>query len=242
MTTRARLFCGAVAGPLFLLVVLIQDYTRPGFDPRVHALSLLSLGRWGWIQILNFVVAGALDVLYARGLRRRVAGRVGSIIAGSIGVYGLALIVVGVFPTDPSNGFPPGSIALPEPSWHGLIHGLGALFVFVPLAASLVLFARWFSRRRERGWAAYTGASAVLMVALFFGGVSGPLRLARMLRLATLIGWMAPAMCAIRLIQDSTRSTDGLRSSGSSRSAMPATRTVAMAPASTTSGPARTPF
>lgn len=202
MTTRTLLICGAVAGPLFLLVVLLQDYTRPGFDPRTHALSLLSLGRWGWIQILNFVVTGALDVLYARGLWNRLDGRLGAFAAGCIGVHGLALIVVGVFPTDPSGGFPPGSVAPPGPSWHGFVHGLGALFVFLPLAAALVLFARWFAARRARGWAVYTAASAVVMVGLFFGGVSSPLRLARLLRLATLVGWMAPAMCAIRLASD----------------------------------------
>ncbi len=56
--TRILLLCGAIAGPLFILTVLIQDYTRPGFDPRLDPLSLLSLGDWGWVQIVNFVLAG----------------------------------------------------------------------------------------------------------------------------------------------------------------------------------------
>ena len=33
--TRILLLCGAIAGPLFIFTVLIQDYTRPGFDPRL---------------------------------------------------------------------------------------------------------------------------------------------------------------------------------------------------------------
>jgi hypothetical protein len=45
--TRMLLLCGAIAGPLFLLILLIQDYTRPGFDPRFDILSLFSLGDWG---------------------------------------------------------------------------------------------------------------------------------------------------------------------------------------------------
>ena len=57
--TRILLLCGAIAGPLFLLTLLIQDYTVPGFDPRLDMLSLLSLGIWGWVQIANFVLAGA---------------------------------------------------------------------------------------------------------------------------------------------------------------------------------------
>ncbi len=41
---RTLLLCGAIAGPLFVLIVLIQDYTRSSFDPRLQPLSLLSLG------------------------------------------------------------------------------------------------------------------------------------------------------------------------------------------------------
>src|SRR5258708_21267272 len=63
--TRLLLLCGAIAGPFFLFTVLIQDYTRPGFDPRLDPLSLLSLGDWGWVQIANFALAAVLNLLYA---------------------------------------------------------------------------------------------------------------------------------------------------------------------------------
>ena len=77
--TRILLLCGAIAGPLFILTVLIQDYTRPAFDPRLQGLSLLSLGEWGWVQIVNFVLAGVLNLLYAGGLWRRLhPGRAGT--------------------------------------------------------------------------------------------------------------------------------------------------------------------
>lgn len=52
--TRRLLLCGGLAGPLFILLVLLQDYSVPGFDPRTHLLSQLALGRWGWVQVLNF--------------------------------------------------------------------------------------------------------------------------------------------------------------------------------------------
>jgi hypothetical protein len=211
MNPRTQLLCGAAAGPLFLFVVLVQDYTRPGFNPRIHPLSLLSLGELGWIQVLNFVGAGVLNLCYARGLWKRLQGRVASIGAPlCIGVYGLALIVVGLFPTDPTGGFPPGSIAPDTPSWHGVVHALGALFVFIPLAVSLAMFWRLFRRERQRGWATYASLSGIIVVALFLGGVSGPLRLARMLRLATLIGWMAPSMVALKLVP--ARQEGGLHS------------------------------
>lgn len=69
--TRALLVCGAIAGPLFLLIVLVQDYTRPSFNPRTQVLSLLELGPLGWVQTVNFVLAGVLNLLYAIGLWRR---------------------------------------------------------------------------------------------------------------------------------------------------------------------------
>jgi hypothetical protein len=68
--TRALLACGVVAGPLFLVVALLQALTRDGFDLGRHPLSLLSLGELGWIQIANFVVAGLLSVASAVGMRR----------------------------------------------------------------------------------------------------------------------------------------------------------------------------
>ncbi len=199
--TRILLLCGAIAGPLFVLTVLIQDYTRPAFDPRLQPLSLLSLGEWGWVQIVNFVLAGVLNLLYAVGLWRRLhPGRAGTWGPLLIGAYGLGLIAVGVFRTDPAHGFPPGVIAPTQPSWHGAIHALGGLFIFVVLAAALVVFARYFLARKERLWAFYCLASAVLLLLLFFGGINNAVLMARFLRLATLIGWMAASVIAIKLL------------------------------------------
>ena len=199
--TQTLLRCGAIAGPLFILIVLVQDYTRPGFDPRLQPLSLLSLGDWGWVQILNFVLAGALNLLYAAGLRRRLhPGRASTWGPILIGAYGLGLIAVGVFRTDPANGFPPGVVAPTQPSWHGIIHALGGLFIFVVLAAALAVFTRLFLTRKEPGWAYYCLASAVLIIVVFFGGIHDPTLMARTLRLGTLIGWMAASLVAVKFL------------------------------------------
>ena len=199
--TRILLLCGAIAGPLFILTVLIQDYTRPAFDPRLQALSLLSLGDWGWVQIVNFVLAGVLNLLYAGGLWRRLhPGRAGTWGPILIGAYGLGLILVGIFRTDPANGFPPGVPAATQPSWHGAIHALGALFVFIMLSAALMVFVRLFLAWKERWWAFYCLASAVLFLLIFFTGFTNAAFTARTLRLAVLIGWMAASLVAIKLL------------------------------------------
>lgn len=199
--TRLLLLCGAIAGPLFILTLLIQDYTRPGYDPRTMVLSLLSLGDWGWVQIVNFGLAGVLNLLYAVGLWRRLhPGRAGTWGPILIGAYGLGLLVVSIFRTDPINGFPPGAIAPTPPTFHGTIHGFGALFVFLMVAAALAVFARLFFVRKEHGWAFYCLASVILILLLFFGGFINATFGVRFLDLSVLIGWMGASLVAIKLL------------------------------------------
>ncbi len=199
--TRNLLLCGAIAGPLFILVVLVQDYTRPGFDPRLMTLSQLSLGDWGWVQSANFVLAGSLNLLYAVGLWRTLHGdRAGTWGPILIGAYGLGLVAVGVFTTDPAHGFPPGVVAPSQPSWHGIVHALGGLFVFVVLSVALIVLSRLFLARREHWWAVYCVASAVVLLAAFFGGISNPLLMALTLRLGVLVGWNTASAIAMKLL------------------------------------------
>jgi hypothetical protein len=201
--TRLLLLCGAIAGPLFILTVLIQDYTRPGFNPRLQGLSLLSLGDWGWVQIVNFVLTGVLNLLYAWGLWRRLhPGRAGTWGPLLIGAYGLGLITVGVFRTDPADGFPPGVVAPAHPSWHGAVHALVAGLTFLALSAAIAVFVRFFLARNERWWAFYCLVSALLMLVVLFGGINNAVLFARALRLAALIGWMAASLIAVRLLCD----------------------------------------
>ena len=197
--TRRLLLCGAIAGPVFVFVVLLQDYTRPGVNPRTQDLSLLSLGDWGWIQTLNFIGAGVLNLLYAVGLRRRLrGGRAGMAAPVLIALYGFGLVLAGVFHDDPANGFPPGAIAPSELSWHATLHDVGGFVVFLALAGALVAFGRAFLKWNDRVWALYAIASAALLLALFVG-TGGTVWEARGLRLAVLLGWMAASIIAVKV-------------------------------------------
>ena len=181
--TGILLLCGAIAGPFFIVVLLVQDYTRPGFDPRLDILSLLSLGDWGWVQMSNFILVGVLNLLYAVGLWRRVhPGRGGTWAPVLMATYGLGLVVVGILRTDPANGFPPGVPAPTHPSWHGAIHAAGAGVVFLLLGAALLVFVRLFLARKERGWAVYCLASAVLILLIFFTGFTNAAWMARQVK------------------------------------------------------------
>jgi hypothetical protein len=75
--TRLLLTCGAAAGPSFLLTFVIQILARPGFHFTRSEASLLSSGRWGWIQIANFVIGGLLTIAGALGIRQALCARKG---------------------------------------------------------------------------------------------------------------------------------------------------------------------
>ena len=53
---------GVASGPLFYVLAILQMLIRPGFDIRIHAISLLTLGDLGWIQSVNFIATGVLVI------------------------------------------------------------------------------------------------------------------------------------------------------------------------------------
>jgi hypothetical protein len=102
--TQPLLAGGIAAGPLFIGMSLIQAFTRRGYDLRRHPVSLLLLGDQGWIQLATFVLTGLLAIACAAGFRRALHhGRAGTWGPLLVGLYGLALIIAGVFPPDPHS-------------------------------------------------------------------------------------------------------------------------------------------
>ncbi|GAB2646125.1 DUF998 domain-containing protein [Nocardia goodfellowii] len=155
VNTRALLTCGAIAGPLFVGTVLIQEATRVGFDPVKHPLSMLSLSELGWIQITNFVLSGLLALAGAIGLARTMPTGIGSTWGPRLlGTYGVALIAGGVFVTDPGFGYPVGTPdAAPESiTWHGILHSIAPVVAGIALLAACVVFARRFHQQGRTGW------------------------------------------------------------------------------------------
>lgn len=172
---RTLLLGGAVAGPLYLVVGLIQAFTRPGFDIRRHDLSLLANGDWGWIQIANLILSGLLVIAGAAGMRRAlVGGRARTWGPLLVAVYGVGLIGAGLFTADPAMGFPPGTPADAHSfSWHGMLHLLFAGVGFLSLIAGCFVFARRFAAAGERGWVAYSVVTGVVFFLAFAGIAAG---------------------------------------------------------------------
>jgi Ni/Fe-hydrogenase subunit HybB-like protein len=144
MTTKL-LSAGMIAGPFFIVVSLVQAFTREGFDWIRHPASLLSLGNLGFIQIANFVITGALFIACAVGLKRIVTAGVGrKWLARLFVLVGVAFILGGVFVADPAFGFPPGTPeGMPKTmSWHSMIHGFAPVIGSLAMSAALLIFAR----------------------------------------------------------------------------------------------------
>ncbi len=190
--TSTLIKCGIAVGPLFYGLVVLQMFIRPGFDIRRHAISLLSLGDLGWIQIGSFIVCGALAVLCAVGLRRFLsgtpAGTWGPIL---IGAYGLGMIIGGIFHPDPGLSFPPGAPAgMPASmSGHAMLHNAGFFLAFLSLIAACFVFMRRFILQKETGWAAYSGASGVLAPVFIVLGMMNPGLVGLLIAIAGAIGF-----------------------------------------------------
>jgi hypothetical membrane protein len=175
--TRTLLGAGAAAGPLWIAVSVVQAATRDGYDITRHPLSQLSTGSLGWLQITNFVVAGALLVAGATGLRRVLAGRPGGRWAPRlIGAAGAGMIAAGVLVMDPADGFPSGTPAgMPATmSWHSVGHLVAGTITFNCLIAACYVLARHFAKAGARGRAVTAVlAGTALLAANGWSGTGG---------------------------------------------------------------------
>ncbi|WP_102145452.1 DUF998 domain-containing protein [Mycobacterium hubeiense] len=173
--TKSLLGYGVIAGPIYVIVAAAQMATRDGFDPTRHAVSQLANGDWGWIQIANFLVVGAMTIAAAVGIRRALGrGRTPVWASGLLGAYGVGLVVAGIFRADPSDGFPPGTPSgMGEVSWHGMVHFTVAGLAFVCLVAACFVMAACFARTGERGWAWFSRIAGAYFGLSFLAMMSG---------------------------------------------------------------------
>ena len=201
---------GIWAGPLYVIVGAAQAMLREGFDPRRHALSLLSNGSLGWIQIANFLVTGVMVIAFCIGLKQALVsgkGRTWGPIL--LAIYGLGLICAGFFSADPALGFPPGTPPGPPRtiSTHGLLHFVCGGIGFLGLIASCLVFARRFASFKEACWAWYSALTGIIFLAAFFGIASGSGNASIILAFyaAVALAWSWITALAIRTLKEVRR-------------------------------------
>jgi len=156
---RNAALAGAIGPVLFVATFTIEGWRRPGYDAVAMYISELSLGSRGWVQIANFVVFGALLLVFARGvvaeLRDGKASRAGPIL---LAIIAGAFLLSGPFVMDPATTIPE-DLSLP-----GAVHlVLGAIVFSLMPASCVVLWRRFREDPRWRWFAGWTLAAATVI-------------------------------------------------------------------------------
>lgn len=201
--TRLLLTGGLFAGPFYLVVGLIQAFTRPGFDITRHPLSLLSNGEWGWVHVTNLAVSGLLVIGAAIGIRQAlINGRGRTWGPLLIAIYGLSLIGAAIFKADPALGFPVGTpLAQNVVTTQGILHFVSGGIGFLALIVACLIFSRRFAYEQERCWARFSGITGVVFLASFVGigaGAGNPWTILGFW-IGVVLAWMWLSMLSARL-------------------------------------------
>jgi hypothetical protein len=216
--TRTALWCGAVAGPLFLLVATLLGATRRRYDATRLPISLLAVGRDGWTQIANFVLCGILMVVFAAGLHFALEGRGATWGPIMFALIGMGLVGAGLFATDPGKGFPPLGQAEPGPTLHGHFHDVFSLLVFAGFPAAAFVMAAHFTAYGEHRWAVGTrvcggvlavGFVVVLVAFNLEGGLADVAGVIQRVWLAVAFGWLTAVSIDVLQRDATARSLPG---------------------------------
>ena len=159
MPTRILAIAGMIGPALFTTLVVLQGFLQPDYSHVKLPISALAAWPTGWIQILNFYVAGALTIAFATALHRSTKmtqqGRAGFAL---LVIGGIGLVVAGTFSWRMVDG------ALIEPPGHVV----GAITTFAATGLGMIVFSRRLNAdARWHDLAAYTLYSGVAVLVLF---------------------------------------------------------------------------
>jgi hypothetical protein len=207
------LWMGAIAPMFFTFVYTVDGFFLPGYDANSRPTSDLSLGPDGWIQIINFILLGLTMMGSAVAVRTSNNPLSSSRwIPRLIAMFGVGLVIAGIFLTDPMPGYPPGpGVTVARVTLHGALHQIGSVLAFGSLLLACFVAAHHLWRSPHwHGWAVYSLASGLLMMALLAGfgvamGVHGPAGLLE--RGAGSLGLAWIALTSLRLATSRSQET-----------------------------------
>jgi hypothetical protein len=159
-------------GPaLFVATFTLEGWFRPGYEPLGMFVSELALGPRGWIQVVNFVVFGALFLVFARGVTGEFqdgkSSRIGPIL---LTVIGVSFLLSGPFVMDPI------STLADRMSWHGKLHMnvFGALVFSLSPVSCFVFLRRFRMDPKWRSLQCWTLAAGTITAAVVIVMSVGP--------------------------------------------------------------------
>lgn len=142
---RLAAWSGIIWPIVFILIFTIEGLFRQNYNPLKMYISDLSIGPYGWIQIVNFIFLGIAILIFTYGIRDEFhegkPEKAGLIL---LVIIGFSLLFSGFFITDPTN--------TPRNLWtiHGTIHQLFGAFVFLLSPVSCFVF--WSCFRNNLKW------------------------------------------------------------------------------------------
>lgn len=152
---------GMVGPALFAVVFILQNVVRTDDDAIAEPVSALSIGEYGWVQRLNFVVLGVLLLVFVAALDRGVASsRLGWVGPTLLSVAGVGLFVAATFSLARDE-----TGAIYDPSFHQVA---GTMF-FGGTALGLIALSRRLARDPQwRNLSRYSLGAGIASIA---GGV-----------------------------------------------------------------------
>jgi hypothetical protein len=154
LTTRTNLqtalLCSGIIGAiLFTTVYFCFGVISPRYDVMKESITRLQVQPYGWIQSVNFVVAGVFILAFAIGLRNELAGGFGYMLIPFLqALTGLGCVIIGLVTATQLQ----------------LYTGWGIFLLFI--ISFLLLCRRFTADPQWRGWATYTILSILLMISL----------------------------------------------------------------------------
>ena len=145
----SALALAGIVGPIsFTTLVVLQGLLLPDYSHVRLPISALAAWPTGWIQNVNFYIAGVLTIAFAVALHHGVqrTRRAGAGVA-LLGLGGLGLVWAGIFPWKMVDGVPTETAP----------HVIGAVTVFTATGLGLIVFSRrMIADPRWRDLATYT--------------------------------------------------------------------------------------
>jgi hypothetical protein len=177
-TSRVGAWSALFGSAVYLCVFTVDGWLRPGYDAASMFISELSLGPWGWVQIVNFMIFGLALLVFATS----VALEFGDTRSARVGVtllviMGISMLASGPFVIDPVAGagpvIDPVAVAPHQMSFHSKFHyALGTLF-FLLAPATCFCFAGYKRSSKDptlrvfRLWSFGLGIVTVMGMVLF---------------------------------------------------------------------------
>ena len=156
----STLALAGIIGPIwFTMLVVLQGLLLPDYSHVRLPISALAAWPTGWIQNVNFYVAGVLTVAFAMALHdgvhptRRGGAGVALLVLG-----GLGLVWAGIFPWTMVDGVPTETAP----------HVIGAVMVFTATGIGFIAFSRrMIADPLWRDLATYTMLTGIAILFLF---------------------------------------------------------------------------